>query len=69
MNLKSVVTVEITKNGNTYTFNLPVGAPIGECYDACHEVLGHIIELAKQAAENAKSKNVASDTTVVENTN
>ncbi len=54
MNLKSCVTIEITKNDRLYTFTMPVGAPFGEAYDVSYEVLLKIAELAKDGALSAK---------------
>jgi hypothetical protein len=47
-------------NDRTYTFSLPVGAPFGEAYDVCHEVLMQINGMASAAAEKAKSAPVDS---------
>ena len=55
MDMKSAVILEATKGENRqFQFVMPVGAPFGECYDACFEMLNKITELAKQAAESAK---------------
>jgi hypothetical protein len=56
MTIKSFVTIEVVKNDHTFVFQLPVGAPYGEAYDAAYEVLQNIVELAKNAAEAAKPK-------------
>jgi hypothetical protein len=54
--MNQVLTLKFVKevNGRTYTFDLPVGAPFGEAYDVCHEVLTHITKMASDAAEKAK---------------
>ena len=54
MDIKSFISVEVTKNERTYHFYMPVGAPFGEAYDAAFEVLNSITEMAKQAVEKAK---------------
>ena len=36
-------------------FIMPIGAPFGECYDACFEALNKIVALSKEAAEAAKA--------------
>ena len=41
-----------------FAFEMPVGAPIGTAYNVGFEVLEVIMDMAKQAAENAKPKNV-----------
>jgi hypothetical protein len=58
MDVKSYVDVVVTKNDRVYHFYMPVGAPFGEAYDASFEVLSGITEMAKQAAENARPKDV-----------
>ncbi len=47
-------------NDRSYSFSLPVGAPFGEAYDVCHEVLLQISGMAAQAAEKAKQAPVDS---------
>lgn len=53
MNIKSVVSIEITKDDRKYSFNMEVGSPFGEAYDAAFDVLQHIVNLSKQAADSA----------------
>ena len=50
------LSINFTKevNGRTYTFALPMGAPFGEAYDVCHEVLMSIAKMSSDAAEKAK---------------
>ena len=54
--MNQVLNVNFTKevNGRTYSFTVPMGAPLGEAYDACHEVLMLITKSAQEAAEKAK---------------
>lgn len=54
MNLKSCVTVEVTKNDRLYTFTMPVGSPFGEAYDVAYEILLKIADLAREGALSAK---------------
>jgi hypothetical protein len=62
MDLKTVV-VAVTKiNDNEFSFNMPVGAPFGECYDACFQTLNKITELMKEAAEKAKPISAEAET-------
>ena len=42
------------KNGKTYVFSMPVGAPFGEAYDVAFEMLSKIVELSKNAADKMK---------------
>ena len=51
MDLKSVILLEVVKNERTYRFEMPIGAPYGECYDVAFQVLGKISELSKEAVE------------------
>jgi len=55
MDLKSAVIIETKKNDNVFQFIMPIGAPFGECYDACFEALNKIVALSKEAAEAAKA--------------
>ena len=54
MDIISKVTLEIKKNDRVYRFEMPTGAPFGECYDAAFEALTKIAELAKEAAAGVK---------------
>ena len=54
MALKSVVTVEVEKNEFLYTFSMPAGRPLQECYDACAEVSKEIVEFSQQLQEQDK---------------
>lgn len=56
MDLKSVIHMELEKNGRSYCFSMPFGAPYGECYDVLFECVSKILELSKTAAEQAKRK-------------
>ena len=69
MDLKSVVSVEVKKNDRIFQFLMPVGAPFGECYDACFETLNKIAELSKEAAEAAKQPTPANAEIVDETKN
>jgi len=51
---KGMIHLEIKKEDRVYTFVMPMGSPIGECYDAAHEVLNSIVEMGKVASEQAK---------------
>lgn len=50
------VNLQIEKNDRTYIFSLPMGAPYGECFDACHEALQEITRMAQKAADASKPK-------------
>lgn len=54
MELKSTVQVRVTKSTRDYSFLMPVGAPLGEAYDVCHEILREIVKMANEAAERSK---------------
>lgn len=57
--MKQILTVKFIKeiNGRTYSLDFPMGCPIGEAYDACHELLAELSKAAAEAVE--KSKQVA----------
>lgn len=52
----ATVDLAVEKNGGSYVFSMPVGAPFGEAYDVAFEVLSKIVELSKNAAEKMKRK-------------
>ena len=54
MNQSLYVKIEIEKNERVYSFNLPMGAPIGEAYDAAHDCLQAIVKMGEDAAAVAK---------------
>jgi len=43
----------IEKDERNYEFMMPFGAPYGEAYDACHEMMGKIVELSQEAQKRA----------------
>lgn len=49
-----MVNIQIDKNDNSYVFSLPMGAPIGEAYDAAHECLQEIVKMGQNAMNSAK---------------
>ncbi len=54
MNARTLISLDVEKNGNKYSFHMPMGIPYGEAYDAAFMVLEDILSLSKQAVENAK---------------
>lgn len=56
MPLKTAVSIEVTKNEHVYEFNMPLGVPLGEAYDAAFEVLKELTDLARQATDKAQPK-------------
>ena len=66
MDIVTHVTLIVDKNDRTYRFDMPAGAPFGECYDAAFECLGKIAEMAKKAADDAQAKPADSSPTQVE---
>lgn len=64
MDYLSQIVIEIKKNDRVYRFEIPMGAPYGEAYDACFEALGGIMELAKNAKDRVKQDAPADDSSV-----
>lgn len=60
MELKTKVSIEVSRqDGETtrhYQFILPYGAPLGEVYDVCHDMLQEIVKMAQNAADKAKKE-------------
>lgn len=54
MNQRVMINIEVKKNENLYVFSMPMGANLGECYDAAFEVLKSVTDIASQAAAMAK---------------
>jgi len=54
MDQRAVLNMEVEKNGHLFVFSMPIGAPLGEAYDAVYGVLEEIIKLSNQAAEKMK---------------
>lgn len=54
MELKSSVVMEVKRNDFTFRLELPVGAPLGDAYEAIFEMLGKVVEMAKESVDKAK---------------
>ena len=58
INLRSCLDFEVEKEGRRYSFHMPMGAPLGEAFDAVFSVLEKVRELqagaVTKAAENAE---------------
>jgi len=54
MVLKSIISLEETKNERTYILSIPAGAPFGEAYDVAHSFLQQIAAMSQEAAAKAK---------------
>jgi len=52
--MKQILVKEIVKGENTYRFELPVGVPFGEAYDAAFEALVEMSKLTANAVEKVK---------------
>lgn len=55
-NIKPNMVITVEKGDRTFRFEMPVGAPLGECYDAAFEMLREIVNLSDKAVQNAKPK-------------
>ena len=60
-----MVNFEVVKGDRKYVFSIEMGAPLGECYDVCHEVLMEIMKLAQQSADKVKQNGQAVDPEIV----
>lgn len=56
MDIRSVVNLEVEKNGNKFVFSMPVGSQFGDAYGAAFDVLTKVIELSKEAADKMAPK-------------
>lgn len=55
----AMVKLSTKRNERIYTFEMPIGSPYGEAYDAAHEVLQQITKMAHEAAERVKREDVS----------
>lgn len=55
MNQMLMAHFEVVKNDNKYTLTLPANSPLGEVYDALHNMLMHVVDMSKKAAEATKA--------------
>jgi hypothetical protein len=56
MPIETQVIINVKKGDREYTFMMPSGAPFGEAYDSCFEVLQEIVMFSKQAVDNAQRR-------------
>lgn len=61
MDQKAVVKLKIDKNEKPFYFEMPIGAPFGEAYDAAFDFLQEIIRMSKDAADRAKREEVTEE--------
>lgn len=52
--MKPIVQIEIQKGERVYTFQMPVGAPVGEALDAAFDVLDELRDLIHNAVSKSK---------------
>lgn len=57
----AVINLEIEKNDNKYVFSMPIGAPLGEAYDAAFLVIREIIKMADEAAKRKDEQSSQDD--------
>lgn len=53
---KTIISLEVKKEDRLFSFNVPTGASLGECYDACFECLAKILETSNDAMKSAQAK-------------
>ncbi len=58
MNANTLAGLKVEKNGNAYTFLMPIGVTYGEAYDAAHEILQDILALSKQVLDSSRREQV-----------
>ena len=51
---KAHLKLEVEKEDRRYEFFMPIGSPLGECYDACFEVLQKITQAANDSVDKSK---------------
>jgi predicted adenine nucleotide alpha hydrolase (AANH) superfamily ATPase len=61
MDQRAMVRLEVKKEERTYCFDMPIGAPFGEAYDAAFEVLSTILKMSEEAVAKAEQKKEKED--------
>ncbi len=56
MDQKLIIQMNIKDGDHEFTFLMPYGCPIGNAYNAGHQVLTNLAQMAKDAAEKAKAQ-------------
>ena len=56
METKQIISIEVKKDENIFSFNMPLGATWGNAIDASFEIIQEIHKLAAKSVENMKPK-------------
>lgn len=56
--MKGRINFEITYEDKIYRFDVPNSAPLGECYDACHQFMEYITKKIQESVANSKPKEI-----------
>ena len=54
MEMKSSLILETKRNDYLFRLELPIGAPLGDAYEATWEMLSKIVEMAKESVDKSK---------------
>jgi len=54
MDIKPTLSLEVVNKDHTYRLQLPVGAPLGEAYEATWEMLKKIVDMVNESVDKAK---------------
>lgn len=54
MNAKTIIALQVEKNGHVFTFQMPVGVNYGEAYDAAFCILEDILSLSQQVLDSKR---------------
>lgn len=66
MDQRAIHVLTVEKGDRTYSFAMPLHAPVGEAYDALFECLVEIKKHAEKLVESAERKEVKEEETVAE---
>ena len=61
MDIKSIVQIDATINGQTCSFLMPAGISFGNAIDAAHQIYSEVIKMASEAAEKSKPKDAGDE--------
>ena len=56
---KAVHVMSVKKEDREYEFTMPMNAPLGECYDACFEMMSQVVTMSQEAAKRAERKDTS----------
>jgi hypothetical protein len=57
MNIKSLISIEFSKNNKDFVFHIPAGSQFSECYEIVDELLVELKKMEEQQKAQAEAQN------------